>query len=99
MNPVESAQSALMVITDAMSESRTFPVNLMGPINFSIGDRALDLVDAIAQNSPVVLVTSKSRRQQLQAAFDYGRDIGATRGPAPDAPAPVRYLHSVSSWR
>lgn len=98
MSLIEACSGALMKVTDAMTESHTFPVNLMGPIIFEVGDWTLDQVDAVlsdlGERSPIVLTTHKTRQRHIQTAFELGRDVGVNKGPG-EALAPVRNLRSV----
>ncbi|WP_323794482.1 hypothetical protein, partial [Nocardioides sp.] len=75
-----------------MSESRTFPFNLMGTVIFEVGDRVIDQAAELAQRSPIVLQSRKTMTRNVQTAFQLGRDMGPI-GSAPTTFAPVRHLH------
>lgn len=94
MSIIDALGEALLKVTDAMSESRRLPVNLLGPVLYEVGDWTLDKLDTIDGVMPVQIRTRKATMRQVQNAFDLGREMGRSEDPLPPMPR-VRHLHTV----
>lgn len=96
MSAAELVSGVLLKITDAMTESHTFPVNLLGPVVWEVGDWTLDRVDRIEMAIPILVTTRNRQGQAVRNAFEIGRELGQREEPPAVEPlAPVRRLRSV----